>query len=157
MENIFTGDTTVIFFELALAALLGMALGIERSVANKRAGLRTYALVSMGSCLFIAIALATTSAVSEIAKSVDPFRIASAVVSGVGFIGAGMIIFRAGDLKGLTTAAGVWVAAGIGMAVGFGMYAVAIFVTLITLAIFTIFWSVETKIKKVTHNDEKEG
>jgi len=77
----------------------------------------------------------------------DPMRTLSAVISGIGFLGAGLILFRNDALRGLTTAAGLWTSAGIGAAVGFGLYSIAIFVTLLLLLIFTAVWFIETKIK----------
>ena len=75
-------------------------------------------------------------------------RVASQVVVGVGFLGAGLIIFQGNKLRGLTTAAGLWVAAGLGMAVGFGLYGVALLVTALTLATFTLLWQVENYLDR---------
>jgi putative Mg2+ transporter-C (MgtC) family protein len=79
-------------------------------------------------------------------SSFDPSRIASQIIVGVGFLAGGLIIFHKDHLQGLTTSAGLWVAAGIGMAVGFKLYAIAIFVTVLTLLIFGLFWQIEQKI-----------
>ena len=80
--------------------------------------------------------------------SPDPLRIASNIIVGVGFLGAGMIIFKDHQLTGLTTASGLWVAAGIGTAVGFGLYNLAIVATVLTLFVFTVLWYLESKIKR---------
>lgn len=82
---------------------------------------------------------------------------AANVIVGIGFIGAGIIIFRDSRVRGLTTATGLWIAAGIGMASGFGLYAIAIFATFITFIIFTVMWFFEREIKKVSGDwDEDE-
>ncbi len=146
--------TTIdIFINLTLAAVLGMALGAERSVAGKMAGMRTFALVSLSSALFITTSiLVTDNYLGRV--NFDPMRISAAIISGIGFIGAGMIMFRENMLRGLTTAAGLWVAAGVGCAVAFGLYVPAIFTTLLTLLIFTGVWFVETRLKNIMNKSE---
>lgn len=134
-----------IFTGLFLAVLFGAILGVERNLAGKMAGMRTYALVSLGSALFVDISrlVLASSGVGLIGTSIDPLRMASQIVVGIGFIGAGLVIFRSGHLTGITTAAGIWVAAGVGMASGFGLYTLALFATGLSLMIFTILWVVE--------------
>ncbi len=129
---------------LVIALLLGSALGLERSLAGKTAGVRTFGLVSMGSCLFILIARYVIPTVENF--NYDPLRIAAGVVMGIGFLCGGVIIFRDHELSGLTTAAGLWVASGIGMAVGYGLVPLAFFATVATLITFTLFWFVEHKL-----------
>ncbi len=137
----------IIFFQIFIAAFLGALIGIERAIAGKTAGLRTFALVSMGSALFIIISKLANE--SYLGTTVfDPSRVASQIIVGIGFLGAGLIIFKESKVMGLTTAAGLWVSAGIGMAVGFQFYAIAAFVTFLTLFIFTVLWFVEIKLKK---------
>jgi putative Mg2+ transporter-C (MgtC) family protein len=126
---------------LVIAILLGALLGLERTLAGKTAGVRTYGLVSMGSCLFILIARFVVPATGEFAY--DPLRMAAAVVMGIGFLCGGVIVFKEQTLQGLTTAAGLWVAAGIGMAVGYGLIDLSIFATVATLVVFTVFWFFE--------------
>ena len=133
-----------IFFSLIMALLLGSALGLERSLAGKTAGIRTFGLVSMGSCLFILIARFVIPTVDTF--NYDPLRMAAGVVVGIGFLCGGVIILKDSTLTGLTTAAGLWVAAGIGMAVGYGLLLLALFATAATLLVFTIFWFIEHKI-----------
>lgn len=129
---------------LVLALVLGSTLGLERSYAGKTAGLRTFGLVSMGSCLFILIA---RSIVPELpGTEVDLVRVAAGIVTGIGFLGGGVIILRGSHLSGITTAAGLWVAAGIGMAVGYGLVMLSIFATIATLLVFTLFWFIEDKL-----------
>lgn len=133
---------------LAVALFLGMMIGFERIFAHKTAGPRTYALVSMGSALFI---LVSEEVLRAYAGTGDPLRIASQIIVGVGFLGAGMIIFKDSHLQGLTTASGLWVAAGIGTAVGFRLYDLAVIATILTLLIFTVLWYMEVRVKKFEH------
>jgi putative Mg2+ transporter-C (MgtC) family protein len=114
---------------LLLAAALGGAIGYERERAGKPAGLRTHMLICVGAALF------TVVSVFGFTGPADPSRIAAGVVTGVGFIGAGAIIFRTaeGYIAGLTTAATIWVVAGIGVAAGAGLYIAAVITTAITL------------------------
>ncbi|MBF05176.1 magnesium transporter MgtC [bacterium] len=135
-----------IFFQLTLAALLGLLLGAERSIAGKSAGMRTFALVSLGACLFTVISiLITTEYFGKV--NFDPMRVPAAIITGIGFIGAGLIMFRQNLMRGLTTGAGMWIAAGVGMGVGFGLYAIAAYTTALTLFIFTAVWFIEAKLK----------
>lgn len=131
-------------FYLIGALLLGSVLGLERTLAGKNAGFRTYGLVSMGSCLFILIAHYVIPTAEGFAF--DPLRMAAAIVMGIGFLCGGVIIFKESNLQGLTTAAGLWVAAGIGMAVGYGLISLAIYATIATLITFTLFWFIEHKL-----------
>jgi putative Mg2+ transporter-C (MgtC) family protein len=123
---------------LAAACLLGGAIGLERDMHGRAAGLRTNMLVSLGSALFMlvsqAIALAyTTHAGGDSGLRIDPGRIAAQIITGIGFLGAGAIIKEGINVRGLTTAACLWVSAGIGMACGAGLFELAIVVTLIGL------------------------
>lgn len=149
--TVFDQQTVEIFTHLFVAALLGMLLGLERALAGKMAGIRTYALVSMGSALFVVIASTVTSQFVGLTPF-DPLRVAAHIITGIGFLGAGTIIFRDSHVEGLTTAAGFWVTAGIGIAAGFGLYEIATFATIITLFILTVVWFVEARIKKASGN-----
>lgn len=112
---------------LFIAGLLGGLIGFEREFRAKEAGLRTHFLVALGSALFMLI--------SQYAFTgrFDAARVAAQVVSGIGFIGAGVIIFQKNVVRGVTTAAGLWVAGAIGLACGAGMYAIAAAATLMTV------------------------
>lgn len=137
--------------QLFVALLLGSLLGTERTLAHKKAGLRTYGLVSMGSCLFVLTALAVLPSL----PTGDVMRLIAGVITGVGFLGTGVIIFKDTELTGgLTTAAGLWVAAGIGVAAGFKLYAIAALATVLTLLTFTIFWYLEDRVKDITEGKE---
>lgn len=144
--NYIEPQTITIFTNLFVAMVLGIMLGVERTMAHKMAGMRTYALISMGSALFVSISEIIVSKYSSLTATNALFLPAQIVV-GIGFIGGGLIFVHGNTVRGLTTAAGLWVAAGIGMAAGFEMYSVAIIVTLMTLFIFTILWRIEDKIK----------
>ena len=138
----------VIFFQLAIAMLLGMSLGFERTLAHKAAGLRTYALVSMGSCLMVIIGSIVFSAFPN-ATGADPLRTLSAIIMGIGFVSGGVIFMKDEHLSGLTTATGIWVATGIGMAVGYRLYTIAVLATALTLFVFTALWYVEKGVKSL--------
>ena len=135
------------FGKLILAMLLGTVVGTERAIiAKQAAGMRTFGIVALGSCLFIVIANNVAFPYIGI-MNFDPLRTAAAIITGIGFLGAGLIIFRHDMLHGVTTAAGLWIVAGIGMAVGFGLYAIAIFSTVLVLLMFTGMWYVESRFK----------
>ena len=112
---------------LFVAGLLGGAIGFEREFRAKEAGVRTHFIVALGSALFMIISQYAFSG------QFDHARVAAQVVSGIGFIGAGVIIFQKNVVRGITTAAGLWVAAAIGLACGAGMYAVATAAMLLTI------------------------
>lgn len=147
MENFLDITTVDIITRLFIALLLGMIIGTERVWAHKTAGMRTYALVAMGSALFVILSEALTVKYFGV-SGFDPIRMASQVVVGVGFIGAGLIFSKDSKLMGLTTATGLWVSAGIGMAAGFKLFNVAIIATILTLFIFIVLWFVEEQLKK---------
>lgn len=135
-----------IFLQLFVALVLGALLGFERLLAGKEAGMRTFGLVSIGSCLFIIIGELVMREYSEM-YNFDPLRMASSIVTGIGFIGAGLIIFQH-ELKGLTTAAALWVASAIGVAVGFKLYTIATFTTFLTLFVCVGLWFFERYLEK---------
>ena len=109
-----------LLFSLLLAALLGFCIGLERKFRAKEAGIRTHTIVCFGSSLMMLISI------YAFGDGADPARIAAQIVAGVGFLGAGIIVYRKNEVHGLTTAAGVWTTAGIGMACGGGLWLVAI-------------------------------
>ena len=149
-------STIDIMIRLVIAILLGGMVGVERTLAGKTAGMRTYALVSMGSALFVIISFIMGQ---RLAGSVafNPMVLGPAIISGIGFIGAGLVFHNNQDMKtsGLTSAAGLWVAAGMGMACGFGLSLLAVIAALLTLLIFTVLWYVEKGFKKISYGDEK--
>lgn len=135
-----------IFIQVVVALVLGIVLGAERTFAGKTAGMRTYGLVSMGSCLLVII---SQLVLWNANVAFDPLRLAAGIVTGIGFLGAGLIVVKDSTASGLTTAAGLWVASGIGIAVGYGFYVLAIFATFLTYVVFTFLWSFERKLKSI--------
>jgi len=119
-------DPTLVQLTLRLAAALGLgaAIGLERELHHKPAGLRTYALVALGAAAFTLITLRLMHG-SPASESVDPLRLVAGIVGGIGFLGAGAIFQRSDKVRGMTTAAGIWVVAAVGVASGAGYYMIA--------------------------------
>ena len=130
--------------KLVLSLLLGATIGIERRRKGQIAGLRTFALISMGATLAMLISIYIPQVYLGL-KNGDPGRIAAQVVSGVGFLGAGAIIQMTGSVRGLTTAAGIWMTACIGLAVGAGMYLISIIATLLIIFILVHIERIEQR------------
>lgn len=128
-------------FRIVLAGICGILIGYERKNRAKEAGLRTHCIVACASALMMVVSkyaffdLIKGDLYPGVDIRLDPSRVAQGIVSGVGFLGAGMIFVRKNTIKGLTTAAGIWATSGIGMAIGGGMYVVGIVSTAIILAI----------------------
>lgn len=118
-----------LMLQLGLASLLGGAIGLERELGGKPAGLRTNILICLGSVLY------THLAIAMVGPATDPTRVAGQIVTGVGFIGAGTILHARGAVVGLTSAATIWVVAAIGVALGSGFYLEGVGTTLIVLAV----------------------
>lgn len=145
------------FFDLLLALFLGGLIGLEREWARKEAGLRTFSLVSLGSALFCLISrIGIENYLGQ--TNLDPFRVLSQIIVGIGFLGAGIIVFREkeGYLTGLTTAADIWVTAGIGASVGLGYHYLAIFATILVLALLLIIPPFERRIEKKFEEAKKK-
>ncbi len=147
MQNFFDGMTIEIISRLFVALILGLIIGTERVWAHKTAGMRTYALVAMGSALFVLVSEEMVKAYMSL-PGLSPTMIVAQVVVGVGFLGTGLIFSKDNKLMGMTTATALWVSAGIGMACGFGLYKIAIIGTVLTLFIFTVLWALEEQLKK---------
>lgn len=133
---------------LLLAALLGAAIGVEREYSRHPAGLRTLLLVSMGSSLFSSIGIVLVD------PKTDPTRIAAQVVTGIGFLGAGAILRQGDSVKGLTTAASIWVVAAVGMACGFGLYVLALLATVVAVIALVVIGRFEDR---VIHKNDLRG
>ncbi|MEA1960024.1 MAG: MgtC/SapB family protein [Bacillota bacterium] len=131
-------STFEIIFKLSLACILGGLIGLERESLNRPAGLRTYTLVCVGSALAMIVSLDMYFQYYRTVNA-DPGRIAAQVVSGIGFLGAGTILKEGATVRGLTTAAGLWVVACIGLAVGAGLYVPAIASTVLILFVLIYF------------------
>jgi len=131
MENTMIWDFV---WRLVLAAIFGTIIGLDREYREKEAGFRTHFLVSLGSALMMIVSQYGFSEIlTHDGVSLDPSRIAAQVVSGIGFIGAGTIIFNHQIVRGLTTAASLWAKAGIGLTAGAGMSWLALAATILTL------------------------
>lgn len=147
---------------LFVAAILGGVIGLEREYRAKEAGFRTHFLVALGSGLFMILSQFGFDNVLGHYQlvSLDPSRIASQVVTGIGFIGAGTIIFQKHVVRGLTTAAGLWVTSAIGMTVGAGMYVLSIATTVLVLlcleALYFILQHFGTRNITVTFSTPQE-
>ena len=128
--------------KILLALAVGAAVGFERELHHKSAGLRTLIFICLGSTLFTILS-------GRLAGSGDDFtRIASGIVTGVGFLGAGVILHDGGHIKGLTTAAAIWLVAALGMGIGAGQYALVGAVTVVTLLVLWLFPRVEAWIDR---------
>lgn len=132
-------------FKLVLSMLLGCCVGIQRKRKGQPAGVRTFSLICMGATLAMILSIYVPQEYLGL-KNGDPGRIAAQVISGVGFLGAGAIIQMKGSVRGLTTAAGIWMIAAIGMAVGVGMYLLAIVATGLILVVLVILERLEHRI-----------
>ncbi|WP_341902354.1 MgtC/SapB family protein [Polaromonas sp. YR568] len=144
-------ELTIICTRLLMAALLGGLLGFEREHSGKAAGIRTHMLVCMGAALFVLVPSQVAGGAGEMG------RVIQGIAAGIGFIGAGTILKGAGDesqVKGLTTAAGLWLTAAIGVAVGTGLEATAVLSTLLALLILGVVpWLATRLLKKKDESD----
>lgn len=137
-----------ILLRIICAVLMGGLIGLERGMKNRPAGLRTYMLVCLGACCV----MLTNQYISQAFGTGDPARMGAQVVSGIGFLGAGTIIVTTrNQIKGLTTAAGLWAAACVGLAVGLGLYEIAIPSCLAIFFIMTVLHQMDFQMRKTTH------
>ncbi len=133
------------------AIILGGLLGLERGLKNRAAGLRTYMLVCVGACLI----MVTNQYIYQVYKAGDPVRMGAQVVSGIGFLGAGTIIItRKNQIKGLTTAAGLWASAGVGLALGIGFYEAALCGTLAVFFVLTLLQKLDSRVHRKARDIE---
>lgn len=149
MSNLFISNVGVVdwapdvwrfIVRLLLSTICGVLIGLERKTRSKEAGIRTHAIVCMAACLFMIISKYMVSgSFSDTGVDGDPTRIASQVVTGIGFLGAGIIIYRRDIMHGLTTAAGVWATAAVGMAIGSGFIVIGVVSTAFILMLQIIF------------------
>lgn len=141
---------------LLLAALLGGSIGLEREIHGRPAGFRTHLLVSLGSCVFTVTSIwfytSYGGAAGGNAVSIDPSRVAAQVVTGIGFLGAGAIIREKASIRGLTTAACLWVAAAIGVACGVGLFALSAVVTATAIGSLLVLKKVEGVLTRDTYS-----
>lgn len=138
---------------ISLALLAGAILGFEREMSDKPAGLRTYALVCQGAALFMVCGILLTYQDFGKPTAVDPSRIASTVVQGIGFLAAGVIFTIGVRVQGLTTAAGIWVAAAVGLLIGAGFYIVGFGAVIITILALRALLFIGVRIPVHHHPD----
>ena len=143
-----------IIMRLVLTVVLSGMIGLERQLHKRTAGLRTHILVSLGSCLIMLTSLYVFDIYKEITK-IDPSRIAAGVITGIGFLGAGTIIREKEGVRGLTTAASLWVVAGIGLACGCGFINASVYTTV--LALIVLFFLRYAEMLILHEDKEKEG
>lgn len=124
-----------LFIRLFISVILGVLIGVERTNRYKEAGIRTHAIVALGSCLLMIL----SKYGFEDSLYADPTRIASQVVTGIGFLGAGMILVRKNTVSGLTTAAGIWTTSAVGMTIGAGMYFIGVSSALLIVVVQLVF------------------
>ena len=133
------------------AVVVGGLIGLERGMKNRPAGLRTYMLVCTGACLI----MLTNQYIYQTFHTGDPTRMAAQVISGIGFLGAGTIIVtRRNQIKGLTTAAGLWAAAGVGLALGIGFYEAALMGSLAIFTVMTLLQKMDNRMHRKTKTVE---
>ncbi|CAM3588553.1 methyltransferase [Rouxiella silvae] len=138
---------TDFLLRIALAGVLGGLIGIERQLRAKEAGLRTHILVGIGSAMFMIVSkYGFDDILSQTHVSFDPSRVAAQVVSGMGFLGAGTIIIQKQVVKGLTTAAGLWVTAAIGLVIGSGLYEIGVYGAFLTLIVLEVFRQISNRL-----------
>lgn len=137
MEQMFLQQSIMYLIRLVIAGVCGVVIGFERTNRAKEAGLRTHCIVAIASCLMMLVSIYGFMNIPNITNR-DPARIAAQIVSGIGFLGAGMVFVKHQMISGLTTAAGIWATAGIGMAIGCGMYVVGVAGTLMILLAQTV-------------------
>lgn len=133
MSAVFEPYYSEFLFRMLLASLLGGVIGLERDIHGRAAGLRTHLLVSLGAAVFTILSVAISKNTGSSGFSSDPGRIAAQIVTGIGFLGAGVIIKEGVNIRGLTTAACLWTVAAIGMAAGSGYFNIAVLTTGIAL------------------------
>ena len=136
---------------IALAVIIGGLIGLERGMKNRPAGLRTYMLVCVGACLI----MLTNQYVVQVYGTGDPVRMGAQVVSGIGFLGAGTIVVtRRNQIKGLTTAAGLWTSAGVGLALGIGFYEAALMGGVAVFVVITLLQRMDNNMHKKSRQVE---
>ncbi len=150
-----------LLLRILLSVLLGFSIGFERKMRFKEAGIRTHTIVCVGAALMMVVSM------YAFGENADKARVAAQIVSGVGFLGAGMIVFKRHEVHGLTTAAGVWATAGVGMACGGGMWILAIGSTAILIIAQCLFhlnfrlfkskryYSIKIEFEQITDENKK--
>ena len=144
-------------FKIVLSILLSSLIGYEREMRQKGAGLRTHILVGVGSTLIVLTSLHLFDVYKDVTV-IDPTRMITGIVTGIGFLCAGTIIQAESRVRGLTTAAALWIVSGVGIAVGAGHYSAAVIVSIVVFGVLISMRSVERKLsKKFKHNRPNQG
>ncbi|TRZ45316.1 MgtC/SapB family protein [Robertkochia solimangrovi] len=141
-DNFFSGEMLVFCLKIFFASISGLLIGLEREIKGKSAGLKTNALVSLGACVFVIVSLKFQGE-----QYADVTRVLSQVVTGVGFLGAGVILQQQNKIKGLTTAATIWCSAGAGCLAATAMYSELIIFAICVIVINIVFGFVDAKIE----------
>jgi putative Mg2+ transporter-C (MgtC) family protein len=149
---VLTESETIV--RIGLCALLGGAIGFERELSEHHAGFRTHVLVALGAGLFTLAGVHAMEAYADQGARVDPTRIAAQVVTGIGFLGAGTILRQGATVRGLTTAASLWVTAAIGTAVGLGFLSGGIATTIAALIALVVLRWIESHVFRRADGDE---
>lgn len=151
----------IVILRLLGALILSGLIGIEREVVEKSAGLRTHMLVGIAACLYSLVTLSILEMTADRGAHVrvDPVRLVEAVTQGVAFLAAGLIIFAKGEVRGLTTGAGMWLAGAVGLSCGLGLWVLAVTATLLALIVIRVLKTVERAIgtRKPGSGDKSEG
>jgi len=150
----------VVLLRLVLSTILGAVIGLEREIHGRPAGFRTHLLVSLGSCVFTVTSIYFSKFYAfdmggRDSGAIDPSRVAAQVVTGIGFLGAGAIIREKASVRGLTTAACLWVAAAVGIACGVGAYTVSVMVTLLAVSSLLVLKKVEGVLRRDAYSAVK--
>jgi len=149
MNTLFSGEYFEITLHLVIALAIGGIIGLERSYHGRPAGFRTHALVCLASSLLMILTAyhATWFSASAFERvTIDPTRMAQGIMTGIGFLGAGVILREGMTIRGLTTAASIWITSGIGIMIGVGFYFPAGIATVLTLAVLSVFRWIERKM-----------
>ena len=149
MTETITGDFSTIFVRLTLAVLAGGLIGLERAFHGRPAGFRTHSLVCASSTLLMLLTVFQWDLLANVPQDtirVDPTRMAQGIMTGIGFLGAGVIMQEKLTIRGLTTAAAIWMTASIGIIIGMGMFSAAATATVFTLLILGVFGAVERRL-----------
>lgn len=136
-----------ILIRILLSVLMGLCIGLERELSHKTAGMKTHALVCLGSTIFTVLSIYGFNYSDQSLKiSHDPARIAAQIITGIGFIGGGAVLHAGMSVKGITTAATLWLTAAIGMCLGCGLYLIGLFSVIITISMLLITKIIESKV-----------
>ncbi|MBD0414064.1 MgtC/SapB family protein [Tianweitania sp. Rool2] len=143
---------------LLLAGLLGAIIGFEREWQSRPAGLKTHTMVCIASATFtlLSLELVNVPYFNDQNIQMDPLRLIEAITSGVAFLAAGFIIFAKGEVKGITTGAGMWLASAVGLAAGLGMWEIAVLATILSVSVLLIMRLVQPAVQNAAASDDTD-